>query len=94
MLPQFYSFRDVCSALKISPNTLRARIVKGEITGRKVGGQWRFTETDLADIASRCDGPDVSPSIIPIVSARSKTDRKPQPSRSSFRERMKAKGYI
>lgn len=94
MLTQYYTFREACAALKISTNTLRARIAAGEITARKVGGQWRFTEKDLARPAERHDGIDASPTLIPLASARRQKPAPPRKGEKSFRERMKEIGYI
>lgn len=42
------TFRDVQRKLKVSDPTLRKRLQKGEIAGRKVGSNWRITEQALA----------------------------------------------
>jgi len=43
--------------LKIHPQTLRTRAIKGELPGAKVGKQWVFLEEDLAKvIRSRYSG--------------------------------------
>lgn len=92
MLTQFYTFAEVCKALKISPNTLRSRLASGEITGRKVGAQWRFTEEDLNRQAQRNDGIDATSTITPIILHRRPTPHRTE--KGTFRERLKADGYI
>ncbi|WP_415532108.1 helix-turn-helix domain-containing protein [Ethanoligenens sp.] len=93
MLPRFYTFREACEALKISTNTLRERLARGEITGRKVGGQWRFTEADLNRIAERQDSLSCDSTVIPIIRKR-EAKRPAKASSMSFREKMRGKGYI
>ena len=94
MLIQYYTFREACAALKVSPNTLRAMLRRGEITGRKIGGQWRFTEDELAKPAQRQDNISVTPTVIPIVSTRHTKAHTQRPNGLSVRERLKADGYI
>lgn len=93
MLTQFYTFKEMCAALKVSPNTLRERLTRGEISGRKVGGQWRFTEADLNRIAEQQDLPDCNGTLIPIIRHREAKKPAKKPSAISFREKMRVKGY-
>ena len=94
MLTQYYTLREACTALKVSPNTLRSRMVSGEISGRKVGGQWRFTEADLEKPAQRQDTICAAPAAISIVPLhRAKTTRY-RPDSKTFKERLRADGYI
>lgn len=55
--------RDAASLLDCSPRTLRRWRLAGQITGRRIGGGWRYPLAEVARLLSASDqrrAPDVS----------------------------------
>lgn len=41
------TLKEAAGILRMSPRTLRAYVLRGEIEGRIIGGKWRFRSVDL-----------------------------------------------
>lgn len=42
-----FTFKEAARYLRVSSSTLNRFLASGELTGRKVGGTWRFYREDL-----------------------------------------------
>ena len=47
-----YSIADVAKITKLTDRTIRNYLAKGILKGKKIGGQWRFTDQDLCMLFS------------------------------------------
>lgn len=47
-LEKLYTVNDIAQMTQLSTRTIRRYLQSGELQGKKVGHQWRFTEKDLA----------------------------------------------
>ncbi len=47
---KLYSIKDVAKITRLTDRTIRNYLVKGNLKGIKIGGQWRFSETDLCNL--------------------------------------------
>ena len=44
---KLYSISDIAKLTKLTDRTIRNYLASGTLKGRKVGGQWRFTQQDV-----------------------------------------------
>lgn len=51
-IPETYTVEEVAKALKLHPYTVRRLVREGKIPAFKVGGQWRFSKTQI-DVLSK-----------------------------------------
>ena len=94
MLVHYYTFRETCAALKKSSSGLKKMLAEGKIKGRKIGGQWRFTEDEINSFANHVDEP-AGECTATFTSCRSGITKNHAHSRKkSLRESMKEVGYI
>ena len=42
-----YSISDIAKITKLTDRTIRNYLAKGNLKGKKIGGQWRFTKSDI-----------------------------------------------
>ena len=42
-----YSISDIAKMTKLTDRTIRNYLAKGNLKGKKIGGQWRFTKNDI-----------------------------------------------
>jgi len=47
-MEKFYTVEDIAKMTMFTTRTIRNYLKDGLLTGRKIGGQWRFTEDDIA----------------------------------------------
>ena len=52
---KLFTIADVAEMTSMSDRTIRNYLRSGLLTGRKVGGQWRFTAQDIASFFDRSD---------------------------------------
>lgn len=52
---KLFTIADVAEMTSMSDRTIRNYLRSGLLTGRKVGGQWRFTAQDIAKFFDRSD---------------------------------------
>ncbi|MDR2672486.1 MAG: helix-turn-helix domain-containing protein [Coriobacteriales bacterium] len=50
--PEVLSIEQVCQALALSPNTVRAMIYQHQMPATKLGGKWRVLRGDLVSLFS------------------------------------------
>ncbi|MEJ8302745.1 helix-turn-helix domain-containing protein [Saccharibacillus sacchari] len=43
----YWTIEDLAKKLRVTTRTIRNYLKSGELTGHKVGGQWRFTQDDI-----------------------------------------------
>jgi excisionase family DNA binding protein len=48
--PKLYTVEDVAAYANVTSRTIRNYLRDGSLRGRKVGGQWRFTQQDINDL--------------------------------------------
>ncbi len=46
-LEKLYTVEDVAHMMELTSRTIRNYLKDGSLKGRKIGGQWRFTEEDI-----------------------------------------------
>ncbi|MCL2404394.1 MAG: helix-turn-helix domain-containing protein [Defluviitaleaceae bacterium] len=46
-MEKFYTVDDIATMTMFTTRTIRNYLKDGQLTGRKIGGQWRFTEDDI-----------------------------------------------
>lgn len=51
----FYSVNDIAEMTRLSTRTIRRFIKDGNLKGRKIGGQWRFTDEDYIKFLDTSD---------------------------------------
>jgi hypothetical protein len=56
-VPPLTSLSDLADRLHACTATLAREIVRGKLAGHKVGGQWRFTEQQIADYLKLTEQP-------------------------------------
>ena len=44
---KLYSISDIAKKTKLTDRTIRNYLANGTLKGRKIGGQWRFTQSDI-----------------------------------------------
>lgn len=44
---KLYSLADIAKKTKLTDRTIRNYLANGTLKGRKIGGQWRFTQNDI-----------------------------------------------
>ena len=49
---KLYSISDIAKKTKLTDRTIRNYLASGTLKGRKVGGQWRFTQDDIKALFS------------------------------------------
>ena len=49
---KLYSISDIAKKTKLTDRTIRNYLAKGKLKGRKIGGQWRFTDKDIWSLYS------------------------------------------
>lgn len=52
MFEKLYSVEDIAQMLSVTDRTVRNYLKEGLLSGRKVGGQWRFCEEDIKNLMS------------------------------------------
>ena len=55
MHDKLYTVEDVARITKLTTRTIRNYLKEGQLIGRKVGGQWRFTEEDINKLFNKSD---------------------------------------
>ena len=49
---KLYSISEIAKLTKLTDRTIRNYLASGTLKGRKIGGQWRFTKSDIAALYS------------------------------------------
>jgi excisionase family DNA binding protein len=49
-MEKFYTVEEIASMTSMTTRTIRNYIKNGILKGRKIGGQWRFTEEDIKNL--------------------------------------------
>ena len=49
---KYYSISDIAKLTKLTDRTIRNYIANGSLKGKKIGGQWRFTQKDVYGLFS------------------------------------------
>ena len=49
-MEKLYTVEDIATMTSLTSRTIRNYIKDGLLKGRKIGGQWRFTEEDIKDL--------------------------------------------
>ena len=44
---KLYSISDIAKKTKLTDRTIRNYLANGTLKGKKIGGQWRFTQNDI-----------------------------------------------
>ncbi len=47
---KLYTINDIASMLTVTTRTIHNYLKSGILTGRKIGGQWRFTESNISEL--------------------------------------------
>ncbi|HTJ17789.1 MAG TPA: helix-turn-helix domain-containing protein [Steroidobacteraceae bacterium] len=54
---EVFTLQQAAAFLQTSPHTLMKRAATGELPGRRLGSEWRFTRTDLLNWISNGNRP-------------------------------------
>ena len=49
---KYYSISDIAKLTKLTDRTIRNYLANGSLKGKKIGGQWRFTQSDIRGLFS------------------------------------------
>lgn len=49
----FYTVKNLAERLQVTEHTIRTYLRRGDLTGFKVGREWRFTDEDLQRFVER-----------------------------------------
>jgi excisionase family DNA binding protein len=52
-MDMIYTTEEISKILKVHFKTILNLIKRGDLTGRKVGNQWRFTQTDIDNFLNK-----------------------------------------
>ena len=76
------TFAETAEALRVSPRTLQEILKRGELRGRKVGGQWRIRADELDRYLGGQECPSISAqtAIIGMTSVSPASDTAETPS--------------
>ena len=49
---KYYSISDIAKLTKLTDRTIRKYLANGSLKGKKIGGQWRFSQNDVRGLFS------------------------------------------
>ena len=52
-MEKFYTVEDIAKMAMFTERTIRKHLKEGVLKGRKIGGQWRFTEDDIINYTNQ-----------------------------------------
>lgn len=61
MLEKLYTVEEVAELASVTGRTIRNYLKSGRLVGRKIGGQWRFPESEVQRLLSGADSQPVKP---------------------------------